>query len=374
MVSSTMRRARRFTAWSLLSAVVLVPGIPAVLAVVEAARGDNGWPLALAAVGCCGLLFATARHWAGTPPRGLLVATCAVALGVSAAALAHDVIFPWPMPLATAVGLLTMYARGRRWRVLAAGLSVVVALPILLGPSPSKAPDQTIGALVVTASVTVTCVLNDWVWRQFVELDDARRIAGELAVANERLRFAADLHDIQGHTLTLIAVKSELARRLVEMDPSAAAAQMGEVEALAREAVTDTRGLVHGYREVSFAAELANAAAVLTAAGIECHYASPPPLPDRAGTLFGLVVREATTNILRHSAATTASIDVSADGRRLTIRNDGATQGKRPGGTGLAGLDARLRGHGGELRASAGLGVFEVVARLDVADRTEAPA
>lgn len=353
-----------------MSIVALLAGVPATVAVLRVARGEGGWALAVASLACCGLLIALARFWDSAPPRPLQALTVAATLGVWATAQGHDPDGQWAMPLATALALSAMYHRGHRLPVLGAGLVMVVLPPLALG----SGVGTTVAAVLITLSVSVTCVLNDWVWRQFVELDDARRLAGELAVANERLRFAADLHDIQGHTLTLIAVKSELARRLLEVDPPGAAAQMGEVEALAREAVTDTRDLVHGYREVSFAAELANAAAVLAAAGVECRYGPVPVLPAPAGSLFGLVVREATTNILRHSTATTASIDVSADGRRLTVRNNGATHGMRPGGTGLTGLDTRLREHGGELRASAGVGIFEVVARLEVGDRTKAHA
>ncbi|MGH3242887.1 MAG: sensor histidine kinase, partial [Spirillospora sp.] len=201
-----------------------------------------------------------------------------------------------------------------------------------------------------------------WAWDVAARLNQARGMAAELAVKDERLRFAADLHDIQGHHLQVIALKSELAARLAEADPTRAAAQMAEVQRLAIDALRDTRAVVQGYRRTTLDAELANAAKVLSAAGIEAHVeqeSSPDVLPDTGRHLLGLVMREATTNMLRHSQARHATLGYQvADGSaRVLIRNDGATAtatASPPGsagtaGTGLCALADRLEQAGGTL-------------------------
>jgi two-component system, NarL family, sensor histidine kinase DesK len=187
----------------------------------------------------------------------------------------------------------------------------------------------------------------------------ARQVAAELAVADERLRFAADLHDIQGHHLQVIALKSELAARLVRTDPARAAAEMEEVRRLAAEALDDTRAVVQGYRRTTLDDEIANATRVLAAAGIDARMNLEPAAaggPDRLATagrhLLGLVMREATTNVLRHSQARHAVVDygVTDGGARLRVSNDGVVGQPGTGaGTGLRTLARRLRAAGGEL-------------------------
>src|SRR5690606_35384605 len=130
----------------------------------------------------------------------------------------------------------------------------------------------------------------------------------------ERLRFAADLHDIQGHHLQVIALKSELAERLLDTNPDAAREHIHETRTIARQALEETRSLVYGYRDVALADELENAREVLAAAGARCEL-DIGVLPDdaEARRTLALVVREATTNILRHSAATKAWIRLGAE-------------------------------------------------------------
>jgi two-component system, NarL family, sensor histidine kinase DesK len=195
-----------------------------------------------------------------------------------------------------------------------------------------------------------------WVWDTAARLNEARRLAAELAIADERLRFAADLHDIQGHHLQVIALKSELAARLVPRDPARAAAEMEEVRHLAAEALRDTRAVVLGYRRTTLDEEIGNATKVLAAAGIETRLATPEAavaLPDPVRHLLGLVMREATTNVLRHSSgAQQAEIAYRVgEGRaRLEVGNDGVSPGGGGDpGTGLTALAERLRAAGGEL-------------------------
>ena len=191
------------------------------------------------------------------------------------------------------------------------------------------------------------------------ELQDAREELARSAVAQERLRFARDLHDLLGHSLSLIALKSELARRLAEVDPPRAAVEMADVEQTARRALAEVRDAVSGYRQVSCAQALAEARAALTGAGIAVRLPdSVPVLPGVVDAALGWVVREATTNVLRHSRARRVTVGLAEDGVRavLTVTDDGAGSaaatvlGGSPG-SGLAGLRERVGALGGELVA-----------------------
>lgn len=213
-----------------------------------------------------------------------------------------------------------------------------------------------------------------WFWGLVHRLERARRLEGQLAVADERPRFAGDLHDIQGHHLQVIARTSELAARLVDSDPDAAASHMAAVHEHARTALTDTRKVVQGYRQTPLRAELRNATRVLDAAGIDGrlrHDAGrlADQLGDPGRQLLGLVVREATTNILRHSVATKARVTLEVDDgdARLAIHNDGVSGDARPPGTGLETLARRLRAVGGSLEWSGADGWFTLVARVPAA-------
>ncbi|MCZ2828530.1 histidine kinase [Modestobacter sp. VKM Ac-2986] len=192
------------------------------------------------------------------------------------------------------------------------------------------------------------------------ELQEAREELARHAVAEERLRFARDLHDLLGHSLSLIALKSELARRLAPVDAVRAGAEMADVEDAARQALAEVREAVSGYRQVTCGQALAEARAALTGAGIAVALPDRVPvLPVGADAALGWVVREATTNVLRHSGAGQVTIALTEDGDRavLTVTDDGG--GGVPGGTvrgtspgsGLAGLRERVGALGGELAA-----------------------
>jgi len=183
------------------------------------------------------------------------------------------------------------------------------------------------------------------------ELIAAREELARSAVAEERMRFARDLHDLLGHSLSLIALKSELAGRLAERDPARARQEMADVEAAARRALAEVRDAVSGYRQVSLAQALAEARSALSAAGITLRAQSPgDPLPATVDAVLGWVVREATTNVLRHSGARSMTVDLATtdDGATLTVTDDGRG-GEAPRGTGLAGLAERVEALGGRL-------------------------
>lgn len=207
--------------------------------------------------------------------------------------------------------------------------------------------------------------------RLTVELRATREELARAAVAEERARIGRDLHDILGHSLTAIAVKAGLARRLAERRDSAecgttenrgeaaehegAAGQIiteiADIERLAREALGDVRATAAGYRDVSLAGELAVARSVLTAAGIDADLPTAVDDVSPAGReVFGYVVREAVTNVVRHSGANRCVIELTPSS--IDICDDGV--GRRPtlqGGTGLRGLAERLEAAGGTLTA-----------------------
>ncbi|MDQ1029680.1 two-component system sensor histidine kinase DesK [Streptomyces umbrinus] len=214
------------------------------------------------------------------------------------------------------------------------------------------------------------------------ELRAAREELARQAVEKERLRFSRDLHDLLGHTLSVIVVKSEAARRLAPRDMDAALVQVSDIESVGRQALTEIREAVTGYREGSLAADLDRAGSALRAAGIEpVVRQSGPPLAAQTEVLLGWVVREAVTNVVRHSGAGRCEITVdgSAERVRLRITDDG--RGVAPpggpgspelpvpgiGGTGLKGLTERLAAAGGSLEARPGTrNGFTVAAELPV--------
>ncbi|GAB2986357.1 sensor histidine kinase [Streptomyces pseudoechinosporeus] len=209
------------------------------------------------------------------------------------------------------------------------------------------------------------------------ELRAAREELARRAVEEERLRFSRDLHDLLGHTLSVIVVKSEAVRRLIHRDLDAALVQVGDIESVGRQALTEIREAVTGYREGSLATELDRARSALQAVGIEpVVRQSGPPLAARTEALLGWVIREAVTNAVRHSGATRCEIavEVAAERVRVRISDDGRGQSAEPppllsgiGGTGIKGLTERLAAAGGSLEAGPGpRGGFVVTAELPV--------
>ncbi|MFI1763004.1 sensor histidine kinase [Streptomyces sp. NPDC020800] len=207
------------------------------------------------------------------------------------------------------------------------------------------------------------------------ELRAAREELARRAVEKERLRFSRDLHDLLGHTLSVIVVKSEAARRLAPRDMDAALTQIGDIESVGRQALTEIREAVTGYREGSLATELTRARSALSAASVEpVVRQSGTPLAPQTEALLGWVVREAVTNVVRHSDATRCEITVESttEQARLTVTDNGTgTAVGRPregiGGTGLKGLTERLAAAGGSLTAGPSpRGGFTVTAGLPV--------
>ena len=188
------------------------------------------------------------------------------------------------------------------------------------------------------------------------QLRAAREELARLAVAEERLRFARDLHDLLGHSLSVIVLKSELAGRLLPAAPERAAVEVADVERAAREALRQVRAAVAGYRQPALRSELAAARELLAAAGIVASIDDAAgPLSPELDALLAWAVREGVTNVIRHSRARHCAIRVSRHGEvmRVEVTDDGRglTDGSPSGGSGLAGLSERAVAHGGRLQA-----------------------
>jgi two-component system sensor histidine kinase DesK len=191
------------------------------------------------------------------------------------------------------------------------------------------------------------------------ELHAARDEIARLAVSEERLRFARDLHDLLGHSLSVIAVKSELAGRLLGTDRERARQEVEDIHRVSRDALGEVRDAVSGYRRMTLADELQGAAAALTAAGIEPEVVRPEvSFPPEVESVLAWAVREGTTNVIRHSGARHCAIRIHAGlaDAGVEIVDDGAPPASDPAGaaagSGLAGLRERVARRQGSLEAA----------------------
>lgn len=222
---------------------------------------------------------------------------------------------------------------------------------------------------VVVVAGRMTCWMLLLVW----QLDAARTAQAQLAVAEERLRFSRDLHDVVGRTLSVVAVKSELAAELARRGLDGAAEQMLEVRQIAQDSLREVRTLAVGYRTADLDAELAGARSLLRSAGIDARTSQTAELPGPAAReVLAWVVREATTNVVRHSDARWCTLDIAAgeDGTvRLVVANDGIAEGATTpvSGTGLTGLRERLSAVGGRLDVRVDGGSFVLAATVPAA-------
>lgn len=185
-----------------------------------------------------------------------------------------------------------------------------------------------------------------------VELQLSHEEVRRLAATAERERIGRDLHDLLGHTLSLITLKLELSRRLFDRDPTAAKREIEEAEKVARHALAEVRSAVSGIRATDLAAELASARLLLESSGVHLDYGRPPiSLPDETERGLSLILREAVTNIARHAEASSATIEMRREHASVhMLISDNGRGGIGADGNGMCGMRERVRALGGTFK------------------------
>jgi two-component system, NarL family, sensor histidine kinase DesK len=363
-----LRRKPLPFAWTLFTAVWLLFPVGFV---VQVLRSDLS-PVQLLALLTSLAAFISLFLWlmlrypfprAGLRPRelrvqiGLLLAMAVLALYIE---LAYGTGVPYRFVYVVIAAAVTLPTGKAGWMVAAATVVAGVVYAVQVGWDAFATswqeivPFPLIGIGMIAVSRLVITVR---------ELQAARREIAQLAaaeaVARERLRFARDLHDLLGHSLSSITLKSELAGRLLPAAPEKAAAEVRDIEGVARRSLREVREAVSGYRHPALDEELFGAGEMLHAAGIACRIENEAgPLPNATDTVLAWAVREGVTNVIRHSRADRCEIRVTQDGEevRAEVKDDG--NGSPPeheetysNGSGLSGLAERIAASGGDFEA-----------------------
>ncbi|MGX7826308.1 sensor histidine kinase [Actinokineospora sp. 24-640] len=365
-----LEHVRKYVWWTTVAAAIVVAFLAA-LALVGAGTAAE-WAVLAPATAVVLVLYIrltlSAMPGLGVPRSGRWAEVLVLVVGAGVWWYSAGTMLWVSLPAMAIAGVAAVWVGAARWSLVWGGTVALVGLGMAAQDWSGQevAPDGWLfGMVVITSVFACSNVLQVWLWSMVVEIDRARQLAGELAVARERLRFAADLHDIQGHHLQAIALKAELAERLIGQDDDAARVNAAEAGGLARTALRETREVVRGYRRADLSTEIGNAVEVLRAAGIDARVdgdsaAVPPPLR----TLFGALVREGTTNVLRHSKAATCTVTVRVEGARVrvTLANDGVDADREPraDGSGLDGLRERFATIGGAVHTSLDGGGFRL--------------
>ncbi|WP_394621851.1 histidine kinase [Lentzea sp. JNUCC 0626] len=275
------------------------------------------------------------------------VALAGIALCVVVPQLATGNPFAGGVPGFAAGAALLVLPRRAGW----AAFGVVVASQgVVHAVAGNPLTDVTWGMIAATNHGLVLYALTR-LWSMVIALQQAREELAAAAVTGERLRFARDLHDLLGYSLSAITLKTELAHRL---SPGQARQELAEVRDIARQALADVRSVALSYRELSFDEELASARALLAVAGVDVRV-DADEVPTEVEVTLATVLREGVTNLLRHSKAEHCEIELSTSGRlvALDIVNDGvpAVARKSGDGSGIGNLTTRVRALGGDLHA-----------------------
>ena len=334
--------------------------------------------LALAATAMFGLIvWSVARRDASDPARARWW-LAALDLGIIAIATALNLIEPesgWIVFFYFASTTASLLLPERRAIALIAVAGTAAGLALLPTEDPASAFVQGVAVSIIGMTVYAMSALR----RTNLKLYAARRELAAMAVAEERDRIGRDLHDVLGHSLSLIAIKSELAGRLLPGDPERARLEIADVEHVARDSLTAVRETVSGYRRPTLEGELAQARVALDAAGIEPTIRHEVgPLAASEDAVLAWAVREAVTNMVRHSTArhgtittarhgSVAELEVTDDGGERSGERDLAAAVPATPGSGLRGLRERLERVGGRLEAGPRTGGgYRLVATIPV--------
>lgn len=371
------RRARLVTLAALVTMSVSSVAMPVIGLGLELRPQVRLLGAAGIAIFTAGLAWALAAElMAGRSRRARLRASVAfVAASVASVPLVGPVAAEsgewesWAWVGAAIVGAVPLLVRGM------AAATAAVVLTVVVSAAVGWANDgPVVEYLVITAGIGLGIALVNGLqiglWRLVVQARDGQDARARLAVTEERLRFARDVHDLLGHDLSVIALKAELAKRLAPVDAERAGEQAEEIQHLAASALAQVRQAVHGYRAVDLRDQIDAIEHVLSSAGVRCVVRLPDgELPAQASHLVP-VLREAVTNMLRHSRALHCAIDVDVTPEqvRMVVENDGATS-RAPDrySHGLRGLGDRLAEVGGTLSAQADGGTFTLTATIPVA-------
>jgi two-component system sensor histidine kinase DesK len=335
-----------------------------VFPVIDAIAGGGGEPAHALAI--AGAVLFTAGYvwltlaWIDLPETRLTYGLC-VGVGAIAAALTVGIDPSWVFLftyVAACAGLIVPSPNGA-WAVLATSVFAVLAATV-----GGDGGGAAIGAGASAAGVGLLLTLMRDLRVRNAELDEARAELARTAVAAERARFARDLHDLLGHSLSVIAIKAELAGRLLPGAPGLAAAEVADLETVARTALSEVREAVSGYRRPTLEDELEGARVALSAAGIIAEFdRSAATLAPEVEAVLAWAVREGATNVIRHSGARRCEVRVRAGDAAAAVEvvDDGpggaaTATGEYPAelaGNGLAGLRERAAAVRGCLEAGA---------------------
>ena len=231
---------------------------------------------------------------------------------------------------------------------IAATITLLIAGTVLVLGETVPGWDRALDLAFATCAAAVAIFGITSMMKRNIDLIRAHEENADLLVENERSRFARDLHDILGHSLTVITVKAELAGRLMDADPARAKAEVADLERLSRDALADVRRAVEGYRDLSLPGELARARAALAAAEIRADLPNTTDdVPTDLRELFAWTVREGVTNVIRHSHARTCRVTLSPTTVEVADDGEGASdETGQSGGSGLSGLRERAAAAG----------------------------
>ncbi|MGK5730589.1 sensor histidine kinase [Streptomyces sp. URMC 124] len=366
-----------YTRWTLYVLPVVLPGFGTVGVLADSAL-TRPWILTLGGIftvqGILGIsifrraldhyLWKKPAPWWPLGMQALLFVAAMVCMVISFGTYGNEFastigLFLWNGSLSVFGPWTLLVRKIRRFVYSCVGVALLLGIGVLILGAGWQA------ALALTGSVlglTLWCVyvvrLSGWMLHVMWELETAREAQARLAVAEERLRFGRDLHDVLGRNLAVIALKSELACQLARRGSEKALTEMTEVQRIAQESQREVREVVRGYREADLHTELVGARGVLSAADISCRIddTAGKTLPPPVQSVLAWVVREGTTNVLRHADARRCAVRlrVTADTKAVLImENDGVREPDGdPGdgnGSGLAGLRERLTVLGGTL-------------------------
>jgi two-component system, NarL family, sensor histidine kinase DesK len=310
----------------------------------------------------CALIAFVVLYLALLPPVHVLAGGGPRRIHAALAAFAVIAALPLALGAPRSFALLFVYvaaAAGALLAPLAAAIAIAVtAAAVAAGLAATGSDSSAVAAyaLTIVAVGTVMAALASS-GRANRALREAREELARAAVADERVRIARDLHDLLGHSLSVVALKTELASKLVASDPDRAQAELAEVQTVTRGALAEVREALQGYRRRSLAEELEGARSAIAAAGIECRVDSPQArLPAEVESVLAWAVREASTNVVRHSGARACAITLARDAGAVLLQVDDDGRRTRAGagrGSGLAGLAERAQRLHGRLDAGA---------------------